>query len=550
MDAPNLNINVENDTLSLVETITGINFIEGPTKRGPVAYPNDIIYNWPQWERLFGGLITSSNFPLLAKRILDRGVPIRTNRVAHYTDVADDTTLTADKSALAGVEVLTFDADLVTANTFDVDLNGVAMASLDPIDDPFVDSNTSMDLIATALQGDAAVADAWVVDTGGASNRVIMAIPANNTALAFTNGTITNGASQPVCAHSEKVGLVDDDGNLLLVLAPKYEGLNYNNLIVTVAAASNGDANYFDLTITHTQESDLTETYKNQVIGTGVDVANSTWLDIIINLSALMDFTYQDLSSLGDDLRPRNAVHYLLGGDDGDTIEATDYSGDAAGGTGYHAFNNYDDALQIAAPEQYAAAIHTAGETYAAARKDLMYFAHIDNSKKTAANIITEKDLYSMSSEYASIWGGGLKISHPTTGVVTEISELADILANCSNTDFNYDPWFSIWGPKRGVIPNVLGVVNNFGSPANYGNLNQLANRNINMVITRNSKTMAWGEATARLTADQQQFINIQRMLIWLKKQLKPTVEEFLSDPIDPITWLAIYTAVWPSIKD
>src|SRR5690606_8456841 len=68
----------------------------------------------------------------------------------------------------------------------------------------------------------------------------------------------------------------------LFSITPKYPGLDYNNLRVSVQTASNGNSNYFDLEVRHLLEPDLTETYRNLIIVGNPTVAESHYLDEVI----------------------------------------------------------------------------------------------------------------------------------------------------------------------------------------------------------------------------------------------------------------------------
>ena len=85
----------ETDLSQYVDTILkGISCVIGPTERGPVGTPQ-LISSEVQYERIFGGNVSNSDFPMLAKRALSYGAVLWVSRVAHYTDITDKSTLTA-----------------------------------------------------------------------------------------------------------------------------------------------------------------------------------------------------------------------------------------------------------------------------------------------------------------------------------------------------------------------------------------------------------------------------------------------------------------------
>ena len=89
----------EVDASHYVDTVLkGISCVAGITEKGPVGTPQ-LISSEMQFERVFGGELKTSDFPLLAKRALSYGAVLWVSRVVHYGDVTDAATLTA-KSAV------------------------------------------------------------------------------------------------------------------------------------------------------------------------------------------------------------------------------------------------------------------------------------------------------------------------------------------------------------------------------------------------------------------------------------------------------------------
>ena len=90
----------ETDLSHYVDTmLKGISCAIGITEKGPIGKPQ-LISSEMQFERIFGGELKTSDFPLLAKRALSYGAVLWVSRTAHYADVTDKTTLTAVKAAV------------------------------------------------------------------------------------------------------------------------------------------------------------------------------------------------------------------------------------------------------------------------------------------------------------------------------------------------------------------------------------------------------------------------------------------------------------------
>ena len=447
-NTPNANLNFSVQQQNVSTPTTGVVFVMGETKRGPINDPKDIITSWRQFVSTFGGYLPLSTFPLLCQRILDKGGILRVSRLAHYDDPSTPSTLTALKASEVIIE--------------------------------------------------------------------------------------------------------DVLGNKLFKLIPKWAGADFNNVSFEICAATNGSANFFNLKLTHSLEPSLNELYENLSIPIPYpDNAHSQYLTPVVKGSALVDVEYQDLSLLytpGSGVTPRlvpvDVVGNFSGGDNGDPVVDTDYIGDQSAGIGFYSFDKYTESYGIAAPDQSSTAIHVAGDAYAAKRQDLRYYAHLDNSNTTVASLKAERSATNIDSKFTRFYAGGLKVTNPLNGQPLSISELGDVLGSMVSTQNSFKPWFSYAGQQRGIIQKTLGVVNNFGSPAQFADMNLLANAQINMVINRSEKVMIWGNFSAQLSDNLEKFNNVNDLEIYLIKMLTPVFEFELESPCDfPLFSRLYYTA-------
>lgn len=546
MNAPHIKFNIVNLSFSVANILRGISGVQGVTLRGPFAKPSELITTWAQFVKMYGGYINNSDFPLLCKRALDRGAQLRVSRVGHYSSVSDATTLDAVKASITKPWKITFSAALVTSNVYNLNINSVAIAPVTFA----TDNDTTLQAIATAIETSAFVQDAYVVPvSGGVTNdRVIIVYPTTNTALAFTGSLVTLGASQATTTITDIDNIATVNGVELFGVAPKYHGADYDNLTMVISTASNGNAAYFNLSIIHANESALQEDYFNLTIAGNPNIANSTYLNDVKVASALFDFTYLDLSGTSGSLRPADGIYYFGLGSDGTAPSVTDYSGDSAGQTGLYAFDSVDDMLQICAPEMSSTTLHIAGSAYAAARKDLVYFAHLSNANNTQSLLVADRATVGSDSYYTAFFAGGLKITDPVSGLVKEISELGDILGVAAYND-SFGEWLSMAGTNRGLILNALGVVNNFGTNARYNDLNVLANRQINMVVASGGNIYLNGNYSGVLSNSKLSFLSAVRFLIYLQKSLTPTLKRYLQEPADIPTFKALFREVEPFLN-
>lgn len=353
--------------------------------------------------------------------------------------------------------------------------------------------------------------------------------------------TISDASTLSATKATAEDEVLDADDNELFVLNPKNPGLDSNNLSVTISSASNGDANYFNLTISHLVESNLTEVYENLTITGKPTAGDSTYLSDVVNGSNLVDVTYFDLSTFTEPIRPINFTILYSGATDTGAIVDADIIGDSASSTGFHAFDNFDDSYQLFVLGNQSDAVHIAGNAYATTREDLQYWVFLPNSESTKDALITDRVSLGLNNEYSAIFAGGLKVSNPFTNIITNIEAITDIAALASISDTNNGPFLSFSGNNRGVITDALGVVNNFGTPAKAADLNELANRQINCIIQNNGRIKLWGGFTTMLGNNQRRFINVVRGIFYIKKSLRPTLENYIEEPNDIPTWKLIY---------
>lgn len=434
-------ITEKDNTDQVVGAVFGIAGLEGVTRRGPVNRPDILITSLPQFRKIYGGIIPTSDFPFQVEKILKAGGQLRINGIRHYTTITDKTTLSALVAALAA-----------------------------PIKD---------------------------------------ATPVN-----------------------------------LFNASAKYPGADYNAVTLTIAPASNGKANYFDLNIVLTTDAgNATEKYPN-LITTNTTVGNSHYLDYINTNSNLVVMSYLDLSALGAQTRPVNGTFSLAGGSDGGAVVPADYIGDTGAKTGLYAFDGFSDMTDIAIPVISDATVNSALALYADARGDIQALIHLGNTNATAAALVAARGAYD--TKYAGIFAGGIQKTDASTGNQTTYSEIADIININNYVDKTFAPWASRAGTQKGVIKDASGVVNNFGGPGSLGDLNLLSGNQINMVINKDGKVYLKGNFSGQINQTKASFFNIVRGLIYLKKSLRPTLEKYLEEPADIPTFIKLYKEVEP----
>jgi len=529
-NAANVKFKYTDNTARVTVPQGGISFVLGGTEYGPIADPSTVITSWSKFQKIFGGYIPGNDFPLLCQKALERGAKLRVSRVVHYGDITDPLTDSTIKATQLDMGKLTFTEDFIVGDTIDMDINGTPINTVSFI----TNNDKTLDALAVELMRSPLISAAFRVGT-----RDILVEPAEDGVL-IDNIVVTTTSSNTGSYDDAIHAFANAANDELFQLKAKYGGEGYNNMVVSITNVLTDGTFTIKITL-----GSLTETYTGIKVQVG-SVANLTFLDSLSE-SLLVEPVY--LSTVGiADIKPlpRVGVHYK-DGDNGGTREVTDLIGDSGAKNGFHAFDQYDDALQIAAPsyDETTTGLHEAGDAYASNRKDLSYLAHLSNGNVTAENIISGRGT-SIDSKYTQFYAGGVEILDPTTGLKKKTSELADILGNCAFTDENYAPYYSIAGVTRGKFSGVLGIVNNFGTPGSFEELNLIANAQVNMAVNKSGTNMLSGNFTAQLADTQTKFASITRGMIWLTKTLKPSLELFLEEPNTIPSWNRMYQTVRP----
>lgn len=516
----------------------GISGIQIVTKRGKPGLTSRLITSWPEFQKYYGGLMATNEGPLQAKILLEGGSQLRVNSVRHYTDPANASTMDAVYAAVNGTDggvrtVIT--GAFSTGNTYQMAATGMTTVS-----QVYVTSalQTMKELLAKFY----AANKTKILAYGVISATTFYMAPAFGSTLA---GIAITGTGVTATTNTQLDGFENAAAGTLFLVAPKGPGAEYNKLAVSILPASNGNAAYFNMQVWIQGEDQFVENYENLTIPAAVNVGDQKWADDINASSYLIDITYVNLTGVTD-LNPVVGIRTFSDGTDGSALVDADFIGDSSGKTGWYAFDAVDDIVSLGAPSESADAVHQAGAAYANTRQDLVYFAHLSNSLKSEAALVAKRESLLIDNSYTGFYAGGLKVIDPLTSKVREISELGAVMALAAASGVNHGMEKSFAGPQRGIILNTQGPVNNFGAAGNFNGMNLLANRQINVVIARDGKVMLWGNFTSQIATSLLSFINVRRLLIYIKKSLRPVIERYLEEPNIMDTWKMIYNEVTP----
>lgn len=235
-------------------------------------------------------------------------------------------------------------------------------------------------------------------------------------------------------------------------------------------------------------------------------------------------------------------------------------------------FKEYDDAYQLfcshihqhITSSEEEDKVHIAAATMVNATKSVVYYIEVPKYSSstipnTADNMKTWKttiDAKLTKSSYIAYFGGGFKY-YDEEGTLQSCDTLGTVvgLGDASAKDFG--PWYQFSGLNRGVVSKAKGIViPNYGSIGNYDTLNtELAANAINVSVIKDTRLqgkqpMLWHNFTDTDIDNSEKFLGVVRLILYLKKNLKPILESYLEEPNTFDTWKKIYFEVKPILED
>ncbi len=553
----------------------GICCIQGVTTRGPTTAK--LVKSWTEFKRYFGGFMSTSVFPLAMKRYFDRGGAAYVSRILHYAagvydaveatvNLQDGNTLPAPDNVVATEGAVgTLDDDtynyIVTAtNAFGETIGsivasattnaGVGAGSVAITWDPVTDAvgyniYTDRENPAVFEQLDADVVSG-VVDDGSLTPSALDLVPTLNTAL--------------------------DQADILQVDAENPG--TWGNGVTLAAVVNPVESNKFDLTITYVDTDDADEDYSETYNGLTVDPSDNTnYAENRINeKSALVRVTVLTSTTPMADRNPYPVADVpLTTGAAGTVPDKDDFIGTQDYAIGLYAFDEIGDSMSIgsifagtAITNSDIADVINAGNAYAEARGDMVYYSEIPNDiilptgDDSAVDFRLGSDgsgsTYThapFDSSFGVLSFGAPKVYDPLSDTIKQIPFVGEMLAVLNYNDRVKGEWFAAAGRRRGQVPNVEGINMNLGTAGRGADLDTLANNQINAFMLRDGGVaLMWGESTLQRIPSALSELHVRRMLIFLRKLVMPLSELFNYEPNDPVTWRSYFRRIDPVLRE
>ena len=220
------------------------------------------------------------------------------------------------------------------------------------------------------------------------------------------------------------------------------------------------------------------------------------------------------------------------------------------------AIKDYNDMYQVAASSIYqhlssadALLFHTYAKQMADRLEEWVYYIEVPKDQDTKTKIVTWMGTTLSAvghSKFVAYFGGGIKY-YNYNGTLKDSDVLGSVMGLGDYSAANYGPYKSFAGMNRGILPDAIGpVCPNYGSPSRYDELNELAQNYVNMIVIKDTRsagkvTMLWHSFTSQVKQDSFRFLNIVRLCLYLKKQLRPILESYIEEPNIWSSWKRIY---------
>ena len=226
---------------------------------------------------------------------------------------------------------------------------------------------------------------------------------------------------------------------------------------------------------------------------------------------------------------------------------------------------DYNDMYQVVASHIHqhlssadTLSFHTYAKQLADKLEEWVYYIEIPKAQNTKALIVSwmATTLSAVGhTKFVAYFGGGIKY-YNQSGTLKDCDVLGSVVGLGDNSAATYGPYRSFAGMNRGTLPDAIGpVCPNYGSPSRYDELNELAQSYVNIIVIKDTRssgksTMLWHNFTSQVKQDSFRFLNIVRLCLYLKKQLRPILESYIEEPNIWSSWKRIYLEGKPIMDD
>ena len=513
--SPKVDFTVINNNVASITPNNGIGFVLARTTKGPFFDASKIIKSPAQFAEVFGSEVVPDGSISNISRALSMGGQLRICRIGHLNSGKVDA---VKGTVLAGkVSDNAYVSD--TGETLNLELAGFNSKAI----------TIQLKLETKEYGGDIQSTNGkFMVVFTQVGNRVISSLYNTNAKDNLTSAFLVN--TNPVLSYKN--------------------GDSTHPIFIDTALFKNfltADP-YFDVTIAKV----LVDSGPSKDYSTVQDVIN------LLNDAQKVNNTTLDIKSTNPVpvILSADKPLYYLGtvGNAGTTPVATDWV------QGFEVMKDYSDFYMFFASHIHqhlseAQAVHQAGYSAADLTKNATYAIEIPKVNTTKATILKAKQGIGINSEHVAYFAGGLRL-YNQDGMLMDSDVLGTVFGLSAQAATEWGPWYSFAGQNRGIVGDGNGpVAENFGSPGRYDDLNELAAESINIFVIKEvasggKATLLWHNFTSTMLSNSERFLNVERLIYYIKKVLRPIMERYLEEPNNFETWSKMYLEVDPYLQD
>lgn len=513
--SPKVDFTVINNNVASITPNNGIGFVLARTTKGPFFDASKIIKSPAQFVEVFGSEVVPDGSVSNISRALSMGGQLRICRIGHLNsgkvDAVKGTVLAGKVSGNAYVSD--------TGETLNLELTGFDAKVI----------TIQLKLETKEYGGDIQSTNGkFMVVFTQVGNRVISSLYNTNAKDNLTSAFLVN--TNPVLSYK------NGDGTHPIFI----DTALFKNFLTADP--------YFDVTITKV------------LVGPDTSQDYSTVQDVINLLNDAQKVNNTTLAIKSTNTAPvtlgADKPLYYLGtvGNAGTTPVATDWV------RGFEVMKDYSDFYMFFASHIHqhlseAQAVHQAGYSAADLTKNATYAIEIPKVNTTKATILKAKQAIGINSEHVAYFAGGLRL-YNQDGMLMDSDVLGTVFGLSAQAATEWGPWYSFAGQNRGIVGDGNGpVAENFGSPGRYDDLNELAAESINIFVIKEvasggKATLLWHNFTSTMLSNSERFLNVERLIYYIKKVLRPIMERYLEEPNNFETWSKMYLEVDPYFQD
>jgi len=522
----------------------------GIAEKGPINKAT-LVTSWEQFVRKFGSYIADGYLAYAARAFFDNGGQVLyVNRVAHYTDPDDRTTLAAKcatvvlKNRRAAAATLATGTQGTNKTTWTAKTPGTAGNAITVA---LVKSGNDTPL-SVEVAGQTITVHLATNGTGDATStaaQVVAAVVAHAGASALIQAVSNDtGVVAPVAATHLAGGQDPQDA---LAVSATNEGKWGDALSVQIADGTQDPANEFDLMVR--LKGETVEVFKNL----SMDESKLNHVEIVVN--EVSEFiTVDDLSASANAALDRPAVgtFSLTAGDDGTTgLADADFTGDSSQHTGVYAFDEIDALNILLVPGVTTAQVIAGGITYAESRKDLLFIAEppIHLEPLEVIEFRKGQSTYThaaFNTSYAALYYPWLEVSDPLTGKSKLVPPTGAVAGCIARSDQKTDVWYAPAGIDRGRIFSVLSLA----YKTSRGERDALYSEGINVIASfPDTGINIWGQKTLQTQSSALDRINVRRLMMYVEEAVSQSSRFVVFEPNNSQTWRALVRLITPFLQ-